>query len=50
MLLVAALVPGVRLCFGISAFVMLLFVMPFRTVFIEMGTRYNRNGRPANAG
>ena len=49
MLAVAVAFPSVRLYLGFSALVMLLFVLPLRTVFIEMGIRYNRKGKPRNA-
>lgn len=49
MLVAAAFVPSTRLYLGGSALVMLLGILPLRTIFIEMGVRYNRNGKPKNA-
>jgi len=48
MLVVAAIVPSTRLYLGLSSLIMLLGILPLRTIFIEMGVRYNRNGKPTN--
>ena len=50
MLVVCAFVPSARMYLGLAALVMLLGILPLRTVFIEMGVRYSRNGKPKNAG
>ena len=49
MLIVAAFVPTTRLYLGLPALIMLFGILPLRTIFIEMGVRYNRNGKPMNA-
>ena len=49
MLVAAVVFPSIRLAFGMSSLVMLLLVLPLRTVSVEMGIRYNRNGKPKNA-
>lgn len=46
MLVVAGLVPSSRIYIGASALIMLLGILPLRTLFIELGVRYNRNGKP----
>lgn len=46
MLVVAAFLPSTRLYLGLSALIMLLGVLPLRTLFVELGVRYNRNGKP----
>mgnify|MGYP003382392780 CR=1 FL=1 len=52
MLVGAAFIPiaRLRLCLYLTAFAMLLIILPLRTIFIEMGVRYNQNGKPKNAG
>ena len=49
MLVVAAFVPTTRLYFGLPALIMLFGILSLRTIFVEMGVRYNRNGKPTNA-
>ena len=46
MLVVAAFLPSARLYLGLSALIMLLGILPLRTLFIELGVRFNRNGKP----
>jgi len=50
MLAITASMPWFRIYLGIPSLVMLLGILPLRTVFIEMGFRYNRNGKPRNDG
>lgn len=46
MLVGAVFIPSTRLWLGLSASLMLFVILPLRTIFIEMGIRYNRNGIP----
>lgn len=46
MLVIAGFVPSTRVAFGISALIMLFGILPLRTIFIEKGIRFNRNGKP----
>ena len=49
MLVVTAFVPVARLYVIAPSLIMLFGILPLRTVFVEMGLRYNRNGKPKEA-